>query len=174
MGMNSIIKDCEAILALGGNLGDVRASFTGARSMLDANPEIEVLASSPLYQSPPMGPQDQADYLNAVILIRTTLPPLPLLHLTQTIELHFGRKRDGLRWGERTLDIDLIAYDDTQMQSHTLTLPHPGMQERMFVLQPMNDIRPDWRHPASGISARQLLQQRIDSGDQPLTGRQIW
>jgi len=174
MGMNQIFKGCETILALGGNLGDVKAGFIDARSMLAENPDIEVLASSPLYRSPPMGPQDQPDYLNAVIAIRTSLPPLPLLHLTQAVELHFGRRRDGRRWGERTLDIDLIAYDDTQMQSHTLTLPHPGMQERMFVLQPLNDIRPDWRHPASGLSARQLLQMLTDSGDQPLTGREIW
>jgi len=163
----------EAIIALGGNLGDVLLSFTGARAMLDAEDGIEVTASSLLYSSPPMGPQDQADYLNAVIAISTTLEPLTLLLRMQAIELHFGRQR-GRRWGERTLDIDLIAHDDTQMQSHTLTLPHPGMQQRMFVLQPLCDIRPGWRHPANGKTARALLQHRINAGDTLLGGGKEW
>lgn len=163
----------EAIIALGGNLGDVRSSFVGARDMLAAQQGIEIAASSLLYRSPPMGPQDQADYLNAVIAVRTSLSPSALLELMQGIELHFGRKR-GRRWGERTLDIDLIAHDDTQMRSHTLTLPHPGMQERMFVLQPLCDIRPGWRHPESGKTARELMQQQIRSGNMPLAEGVTW
>lgn len=163
----------EAIIALGGNLGDVLHSFSGARAMLAAQDGMEVSSSSLLYRSPPMGPQDQADYLNAVLAVSTTLPPLPLLQKLQGLELHFGRQR-GRRWGERTLDLDLIAHNDTQMQSHTLTLPHPSMQERIFVLQPLCDIRPDWRHPANGKTARELLQEHLNAGDTLLCEGKPW
>lgn len=175
MGMNPMPPATEeAIIALGGNLGDILGSFLGARDMLAAHSDIDLSASSMLYRSPPMGPQDQADYLNAVISVSTSLSPLDLLHCLQDIEHHFGRRRDGVRWGERTLDLDLVAHDDTRMQSHTLTLPHPGMQERMFVLQPLCDIRPGWRHPIIGKTARELLQQRLDAGDTLLAGGKPW
>jgi len=172
--MSRDTQPVEAIIALGGNLGDVRKSFIGAREMLSVEPGISLLASSRLYRSAPMGPQDQADYLNAVVIIQCNLSALQLLHRMQAIELHFGRRRDGQRWGERTLDLDLIAYNDTQMQSPELTLPHPGMQQRMFVLQPLCDIRPGWRHPANGKTARALLQHRINAGDTLLGGGKAW
>ncbi len=164
----------EAIIALGGNLGDVRASFIGARAMLAAEPDILLLASSKLYQTPPMGPQDQPDYLNAAIVVKTSLSPLALLHELQAIELHFGRKRDGQRWGERTLDLDLLAYDDMQMQSAELTLPHPGMRERLFVLQPLRDIRPDWIHPMTGECVDDMVQAIIQAGDNLINEGEVW
>jgi len=164
----------EAIIALGGNLGDVRQSFIGARDMLAALHGVSLIASSCIYRSPPMGPQDQADYLNAAVLITTGFDALSLLKHMQAIELHFGRRRDGRRWGERTLDLDLIAHDDTQMQSHELTLPHPGVPDRMFVLQPLCDILPDWRHPATGRTARDMLGERMAAGDTPLGKGEFW
>lgn len=167
-------KGVTAIIALGGNLGDVKGHFIGARDMLGRLENTQLLASSRLYRSPPMGPQDQPDYLNAVILIQTRLAVLPLLHRIQAIELQFGRTRGSERWSERTLDLDLIAYDDTQMQTHELTLPHPGMQERMFVLQPMCDVLPDWRHPAAGRTARDMMEQRIKAGESPLGAGEAW
>jgi len=119
-----------------------------------------------------MGPADQPDYLNAVIAIKTTLSPLSLLHHMQEVEAQHGRTRKR-RWGERTLDLDLIAYDDMHMQSTELTLPHPGMRERMFVLQPLCDIRPEWQHSA-GHSAQQLLQGLQASGIDLLKQGEMW
>lgn len=174
MGVRSLPPGKEAFIALGGNLGDVRQSFEGARDMLAADTGIELLASSLLYASPPMGPQNQPDYLNAVLLVITSHAPLELLHRMQSIELHFGRRRDGQRWGERTLDLDLIAYNDTQMQLPELTLPHPGMKERMFVLQPICDIRPAWRHPATGETATLLMEQLLAHGEKPLAPGIRW
>jgi len=166
----------EAIIAFGGNLGDVKASFISARSMLADSEHISLLACSYLYHSTPMGPADQADYLNAVMAIETTLSALPLLHLMQNIESQHGRTRTR-RWGERTLDLDLIAYDDVHMQSAELTLPHPGMAERMFVLQPLCDIRPDWLHPGrhpAEATAQQLLQDLQASGTDLLKQGEMW
>jgi len=167
-------RPVEAIIALGGNLGEVRNSFIGAREMLAAGPGISLLASSRLYRSPPMGPQDQPDYLNAAVAVKTSLSPLALLHKLQAIELHFGRTRDGQRWGERTLDLDLIAYDDMQMQSAELTLPHPGMHERLFVLQPLHDIRPDWIHPMTGECVKDMVQSMLQAGDNLMNEGDIW
>lgn len=176
MGVNSVVpgQEVTAIIALGGNVGDVKQYFIGARDMLTSLEDMRLMASSRLYRSPPMGPQDQPDYLNAVILLKTRLNALPLLHRMQLIEKDFGRTRNGDHWGERTLDLDLIAHDDTQMQSPELTLPHPGMSERMFVLQPMCDILPDWRHPVTGITARDMLQQRMAAGESLLGKGEAW
>jgi 2-amino-4-hydroxy-6-hydroxymethyldihydropteridine diphosphokinase len=176
MGVNSAMlgKEVSAIIALGGNVGNVKQHFTGARDMLASLEGTRLLASSRLYRSPPMGPQDQPDYLNAVILLDTRLAALPLLHRMQSIELHFGRTRNGNHWGERTLDLDLIGHDDTQMRTHELTLPHPGMRERMFVLQPLCDILPDWRHPVTGETARDMLRQRVAAGESLLGEGEAW
>jgi len=162
----------EAIIAFGGNLGDVKKTFTNARSMLADNDSISLLACSRLYRSAPMGPSDQPDYLNAVMAIETRLSALPLLRLMQDIESQHGRIRTRC-WGERTLDLDLIAYDDMHMQSAELSLPHPGMRERMFVLQPLCDIRPRWQHPEGG-SAQQLLQHLQASGTDLLKQGEMW
>ncbi|MDQ6987413.1 MAG: 2-amino-4-hydroxy-6-hydroxymethyldihydropteridine diphosphokinase [Mariprofundaceae bacterium] len=162
----------KAIIAFGGNIGDVKKTLISARRMLADSDSISLLACSRLYQSPPMGPKNQADYFNAVIAIETTLSALLLLHLMQEIEARHGRTRNR-RWGERSLDLDLIAYDDMHMQSAELTLPHPGMTERMFVLQPLCDIRPEWRHPA-GLTALQLLQHLQASGTELLKQGEMW
>jgi len=172
--MNQAAPPAQAIIAFGGNLGHVRHSFFGARDMLAAEDDISLLSSSRMYRSAPMGPQDQPDYLNAAVLIQCSLSALHLLHRMQVIEQHFGRKRDAQRWGERTLDLDLIAYDDTQMQSDELTLPHPGMQDRLFVLQPLHDICPEWQHPVTGKSVTHMLQQLIQAGKIPLSEGEVW
>jgi len=164
----------EAVIALGGNLGRVEESFSSARDMLAGDDNISLLKSSLLYRSSPMGPQDQPDYLNAVLLVSTALSPLPLLHRLQAIELDHGRNRKIRRWGERTLDLDLIAYDHVQMETEELILPHPGMSERLFVLQPLCDIQPGWQHPATGMRADALLRKLIHNGASPLAEGDIW
>ncbi|MDQ6971718.1 MAG: 2-amino-4-hydroxy-6-hydroxymethyldihydropteridine diphosphokinase, partial [Mariprofundaceae bacterium] len=159
---------------LGGNLGRIEETFSSARSMLAGDDNISLLKSSRLYRSSPMGPQDQPDYLNAALLVSTALSPLLLLRRLQAIELDHGRNRETRRWGERTLDLDLIAYDHVQMTTEELILPHPGTTERLFVLQPLCDIQPHWQHPATGMRADALLQQLIHNGASQLAEGVIW
>jgi 2-amino-4-hydroxy-6-hydroxymethyldihydropteridine diphosphokinase len=96
-----------------------------------------------------MGPQDQPEYVNAVMVIETTLPPLALLHSLQAIENAHGRVR-GQRWGARTLDLDILLYGDFHLNTQELTVPHPGMAQRAFVLQPLHECAPDLVIPGVG------------------------
>ncbi|WP_122900248.1 2-amino-4-hydroxy-6-hydroxymethyldihydropteridine diphosphokinase [Acinetobacter sp. B51(2017)] len=125
-------------IGLGSNLGDSREILAEAVVKLATLGEVK---TSKLYQSPPMGPQDQPDYLNAVVQLMTDLAPLDLLDQLQRFEQEAGRVR--LRhWGERTLDLDLLLYGDEQIQNARLTVPHVGVLEREFVLLPLLDIDP--------------------------------
>ncbi|MFZ3225555.1 MAG: 2-amino-4-hydroxy-6-hydroxymethyldihydropteridine diphosphokinase [Xanthobacteraceae bacterium] len=134
----------EALIALGGNVGDVRATFDRAVPTLCAGDEVRLLARSSDYRTPPWGFADQPPFTNAVIAIATSLSPRDLLARALTIERAFGRDREReRRWGPRTLDLDLLAYDDLVLHSPDLTLPHPRMFERAFVLVPLSEIVPD-------------------------------
>ncbi|MCF9033397.1 2-amino-4-hydroxy-6-hydroxymethyldihydropteridine diphosphokinase [Acinetobacter nectaris] len=123
-------------IGLGSNLGDSLAILKEAVSQLRKEGEIRV---SKLYSTPPMGPQDQPDYLNAVVELRTDLAPLALLDVLQRIENESGRVRLR-RWGERTLDLDLLLYGDLEISNDRLTVPHVGLFERDFVLLPLLDL----------------------------------
>lgn len=162
-----------AVISIGGNLGDVRTRFVAARADLKALQGITMIDSSVLYQSKPVGPPGQPDYLNAVLLLKTDAGPKELLLALQEIECKHGRIR-GERWAARTLDLDMIAYDDIVLDSETLTLPHPRMHERMFVLQPMCDVLPAWIHPRLGKPTRILLNELIACGNDPLTPGESW
>lgn len=134
----------SAVIALGGNVGDVRATFRRAIGDLLDMAKATLRARSSDYATPPWGDEDQARFINACIEIETSLDPLPLLLVLQKIERKFGRERDkARRWGPRTLDLDLIAYDDVALQTAQLTLPHPRLFERAFVLVPLAEIAPD-------------------------------
>ena len=163
----------NALIGLGGNLGDVRACFVQARAALAGLPGSSLSASSLLYGSPPMGPVEQPDYLNAVIRLATSLRPEQLLEHMQVIEARHGRKR-GEHWGPRTLDLDLIAHGDAVSDTPELALPHPHMHERIFVLQPLCDVDLDWRHPTMGKTATQLLEVLFDQGNTRLSEGQTW
>lgn len=165
-----------AYIAFGGNLGDVRATFVAARSELGNEEGIDVTSSSKLYRTPPLGPEGQPDYLNAVVEIETGLEPLQLLDLLQRIETGHGRVRqpEQPRWGARTLDLDIIAYDDTVLNSERLTLPHPHMHERMFVLRPLCDLAPAWQHSLLDATAEQLMQRLLKGGEAPLPEGEPW
>jgi len=121
-----------------------------------------VLERSHFYKTAPVGPP-QPDYLNACILIETTLPPRSLLHHLLAIENQFGRVRQ-VRWGARSLDLDLLLYGNQIVDTPGLTVPHPRLHERAFVLVPLMDIAPDWPHPIFRKTVSQLLDQLPVSG----------
>lgn len=137
-----------ALIALGGNLGDVVSNFQFALDWLDELGEVTLKSS--LYRTAPVGvPDAQDDYLNAVVALETTLPAEELLEELLNIEHARGRER-FIKNGARTLDLDLLAYGDTVLTTERLTLPHPRMWERAFVMKPLSDILPDWTHPQKG------------------------
>jgi 2-amino-4-hydroxy-6-hydroxymethyldihydropteridine diphosphokinase len=134
----------RALIALGGNVGDVRATFEKAIANICGMTQGALLARSSDYATPPWGEVEQDRFINACIEIDTSLDPHALLFVLQKIETKFGRDRTKeQRWGPRTLDLDLIAYDDVSMRKPELTLPHPRVFERAFVLVPLAEIAPD-------------------------------
>ncbi len=141
----------SAFLALGANLGDPQRSVESAIQALAEHSDLTLRARSSLYRTPPLGPPGQPDYINAVVCVRTNLAPLALLQQTQAIEQAHGRER-GLRWGPRTLDIDLLLLDDQQLALPLLSIPHPEMFKRAFVLGPLSEIAPDWLHQGLSLS----------------------
>lgn len=128
-----------AYIALGSNLNMPIAQLQSALKAIDRLPQTKLLNVSSFYQSKPLGPQDQPDYVNAVACIETQLQPIELLDALQHIENEQGRVRLR-RWGERTLDLDILLYDDLQLQSERLTIPHYDMKHREFVMIPLQEI----------------------------------
>jgi 2-amino-4-hydroxy-6-hydroxymethyldihydropteridine diphosphokinase len=151
-------------LGLGSNQGDRPAHLRGALRALAALPGTQVQAVSALYESAPWGVTDQPPFLNAVAAITTALAPADLLQAVKRIERAAGR-RAGRRWGPRPLDIDLLLYDDQRVDTPDLTIPHPRLAERRFVLAPLQDLRPDWQDAAG----RPLAALLAAVADQPVT-----
>ena len=134
----------EALLALGGNVGDARATLDRAVALLCDGTVIRLLARSADYRTPPWGVEDQAPFVNLCIVAATELPPQALLARALSVERALGRdRRREQRWGPRPVDIDILAYDDVTLDTPNLTLPHPRLFERAFVLVPLNEIAPD-------------------------------
>lgn len=131
----------RAFLGLGSNLGD-RAYYLGAAISALASPTIIIRSTSRIYETEPWGVLDQPLYWNQVIEVETTLEPLDLLHVCQEIELRLGRERKE-HWGSRTIDIDLLIYDNRVSKSEELMLPHPYLENRAFVLAPLREIAPE-------------------------------
>lgn len=167
-------KSQRAVVALGSNLGDRRGALQAAIDSLGDTPGVEVLALSAVYETKPVGGPEQPDYLNAVVLIDTLLPPEILLDRAHAIEDALQRIRE-VRWGPRTLDVDLIVYGDETRDDPDLTLPHPRARDRAFVLVPWLDVDPAAELPGVGpvnplaVSAadRDDLRRRDDIQLQP-------
>lgn len=134
----------SVLIALGGNVGDVRTTFKKAIANICGMTQAVLVARSSDYKTPPWGDEQQEPFVNACIEIETSLDPHALLFTLHKIEKKFGRDRaNERRWGPRTLDLDIIAYDDVRLEKSELTLPHPRLFERAFVLVPLADIAPD-------------------------------
>jgi 2-amino-4-hydroxy-6-hydroxymethyldihydropteridine diphosphokinase len=136
-------------IGLGSNLEQPQQQILTAIHDIEAIVGVELVAQSSLYHSPPMGPQDQPDYINAVVAVDTELAPLALLDALQHIEQSHGRVRKR-HWGERTLDLDILLVDDKVISETRLTVPHPGIAERAFVVYPLAEIAPDLLIPGKG------------------------
>ncbi len=162
----TVLKPVTAAIALGGNLGDSQRILLSAMTAIDQAQGIKIVARSPLYKTAPVGPP-QPDYLNACILVETSLTPRALLQQLLAIENQFGRVRQ-VRWGARSLDLDLLLFSDQIVDLPGLTVPHPRLPERPFVLVPMMAIAPQWPHPIFGKTIAQLLDQL--SMTQPIAG----
>ncbi|MBN6493145.1 2-amino-4-hydroxy-6-hydroxymethyldihydropteridine diphosphokinase [Acinetobacter pittii] len=145
----------KTYIGLGSNLGDSRQILSEAIAKLKT---LGVVKVSRLYQSPPMGPQDQPNYLNAVAELNTDLTPLDLLDQLQRFEQEAGRVRLR-RWGERTLDLDLLIYGNEKIQNERLTVPHIGILERDFVVIPLLDLDADLHIDDQPLKNLELIQQ---------------
>jgi len=157
-----------AFIGLGSNLHDPRSQLQQAFADIGQLPDTKLLAQSSLYRSAPVGYLDQPDFVNAVAKIETALTPQALLHALLEIEHRHGRERT-FRNAPRTLDLDVLLYDSLQFHEHGLTIPHPQMHKRAFVLRPLLEIEPDCDIPDAGLAVHalracqdQVLEQLAD------------
>jgi len=158
----------DVLIALGGNVGDVRATFQKAIANICGMTQAALLARSSDYATPPWGEANQARFVNACIEIETGLDPHALLFTLHRIEKKFGRDRTReTRWGPRPLDLDLIAYDDVSIDKPELTVPHPRLFERAFVLVPLAEIAPE--RLIAGVRVRDALKRVNTNGIEQLS-----
>jgi 2-amino-4-hydroxy-6-hydroxymethyldihydropteridine diphosphokinase len=147
----------SVILSLGSNEGD-RVRYL-ERGLEGLRREVKLEAVSSVYETQPVGVRDQPWFLNLVCIGTTRLKPAALLEFIHGVEDVCDRVRMAERYGPRTLDIDIIAYDDQVRDQYDLKIPHPKMHERRFVLEPLAEIAPDWRHPVEGKTVSELIEE---------------
>lgn len=145
-----------AYIAIGSNLASPLEQVNAAVQALGEIPESRIVAVSSFYRTPPLGPQDQPDYLNAAVVLETALTAETLLDNTQRIELQQGRVRKAERWGPRTLDLDIMLFGHEVIRTERLTIPHYDMKNRGFMLWPLFEVTPDLTFP-DGISLKTIL-----------------
>ena len=154
-------------IGLGANLNDPANTLRTAIENIKQIPDCDFVAQSPLYSSSPMGPADQPDYVNAVVLVSTSLSAHELFVHTCDIEQQHGRTRNGEHWGPRTLDLDILLYGKEQINDDKLTVPHYGLKEREFVIYPMLDITPELSLPC-GTQLSALTESVPMNGMSPI------
>jgi len=152
----------NALIGIGSNLGNPAENCEEAIRLLNAAPEVEVVARSCLYESEPVGKTDQNWFINATVSIKTSLTPEALLETILKIEKVFGRERRE-KWGPRIIDLDLLVYEDRVINSNNLTLPHPEMTKRRFVLLPLSEFAGDYFHPVENKTIHDLLKELPES-----------
>ncbi|MDH5751210.1 MAG: 2-amino-4-hydroxy-6-hydroxymethyldihydropteridine diphosphokinase [Deltaproteobacteria bacterium] len=162
----------NALIGLGSNINP-ESNLVKAKDLLAQWPGIHPMAFSRLYRTKAWGKTDQDDFLNAVIKLETRLEPLELLGALQQIENMLGRERLE-KWGPRTIDLDILDYGGLVLQTDRLVLPHPLLHQRAFVLVPLLGVDPDWRHPISGLPARELLAGLPPEEMEPVEQPDLW
>jgi 2-amino-4-hydroxy-6-hydroxymethyldihydropteridine diphosphokinase len=153
---------------LGANIGDKAAQIRIALEHIKNMPETSLLAVSGFYRTQPVGYKEQDWFVNAAALVETTLPPRGILTALLDIEQSMGRIRLD-KWGPRIIDLDVLFYDRRVIEEADLILPHPCLDQRRFVLVPLRDIAPDWKHPRLGLTPAEMLA-RLESEDQEVIG----
>lgn len=143
---------------MGSNQGDSVRICLEVFDLLRNHPDVSILRTSSLYRTSPVGVSEQDWFINAAVLVQTRLQPQALLALLLEVEKSFGRVRT-VKWGPRTLDLDILFYEDIQLDLPGLRVPHPLMSERLFVLKPLAEIEPDWVHPELGTSVQEMLNR---------------
>jgi 2-amino-4-hydroxy-6-hydroxymethyldihydropteridine diphosphokinase len=151
----------EVFISLGSNLGNRAENLEKAIHAIKLNVGVLIRQSS-VFETKPWGKSNQPDFFNQIILIHSDKSPEVILHLLSAIEDELGRKRDE-KWGQRIIDLDLLYVDDAIIQTGTLTLPHPGIGQRRFILVPLVEIAPDFIHPLLHKNHRQLLSECPDT-----------
>jgi 2-amino-4-hydroxy-6-hydroxymethyldihydropteridine diphosphokinase len=146
----------RAFVGLGSNLGDREATLARAVELLSQASGVDVVAVSSLRETEPWGPVAQPPYLNGAVVLTTELSPRALLDVLLGVEKTLGRDRSGERWGPRTIDLDLLLYDDVDVDEPGLTVPHPRLHERRFALEPLAELAPDAVVPRRGTVAELL------------------
>ena len=151
----------KAAIGVGSNLGDSVRICRQAFDVLRKHPAINILKISSLYRTSPVGPVEQDRFINASAVLQTRLEPQALFELMLEVERSFGRVRT-VKWGPRTLDLDLLFYENIQLDLPALKVPHPLMSKRLFVLMPLAEIEPDWVHPWLGLSVHEMLNRILE------------
>jgi len=161
------MKTDFVLIGLGSNLGDRLENLRRAQEALRAH--LQILRASRVYLTEPWGYADQPTFLNQVLVGQTDLPPHALLDAAKSIELELGRE-PTFRYGPRVIDIDILAYGDLVLKTPRLTIPHPRLAERAFVLVPLAEVAPKWRHPITGLTATEMLAKVGAEGVKPFEG----
>ena len=151
----------KAAIGVGSNQGDSARICLEVFNLLRNHPAISIFRTSSLYRTSPVGVPEQDWFINAAAVLHTRLEPLALLELMLEVEKSFGRVRTK-KWGPRTLDLDILFYEDIQLDLPGLKVPHPLMSERLFVLKPLAEIESDWVHPVLGLSVYEMLNRLLE------------
>jgi len=157
----------KAAIGIGSNQGDSIRICREVIELLRNHPAVGIMRASSLYRTSPVGVSGQQWFINAAVVLHTVLEPTELLGVMLEMEKSFGRVRTT-KWGPRTLDLDILFYEDLQIDLPGLKVPHPLMSERLFVLKPLTEIEPDWLHPGLGLTVHEMLNRvlRIDQQQQ--------
>ncbi len=157
----------QVYISVGANMGDKLENCRNGIAAVADHPEMTLVSQANFYKTAPMDFKDQDWFVNTAIGITTTLLPKALLIELQAIQSKIGRKKSAIRFGPRILDLDIIFYGDQTLKSESLTIPHPRMHLRRFVLQPLCDLVPDFVHPIFNKELKRLLNE-LDPGEQPV------